>query len=660
MLLMRRFTMIIGVLLVLVPFVPLERVFGPLEVSAAARLVPPREWLLGIFVFGSVGWLSARLLPRVPESLEAGLVTLGRHPSGARFAVASLATLAVLLVVTSTVVFHHRPLLVDSVVQLFQAHIFAEGRLTAPAPPGEAFVATQHMLVRGGRWFSQYPPGHAALLSLGMLAGVAWIVPLLLSLVTAVLLYRFAASAWDERTGRVTLGLMLFAPFFWIMGASFMNHVTCLFFAALFLYSFRRWESGGAALWALAAGAAIGMAGLARPLTATAVVAVFAPIGLAHAARRRRGLSVMLAAVGGLSAVGAYLAWNAATTGHVLVPGYVELWGGSHGVGFHTSPWGEPHTPWTGLRNELIDLSILAASFLEWPIPALLPAGLYLAVTGGRDTWDRRMAVGLLAIPVAYVFYWHRDTYLGPRFLYTGLLFLVPLTARGLLALGELPTEGLRLRQAAVVVVVLSFAYTALYAAPNRVITYASSLASMKVDLPALVRDAGVERGVVFVAVSWGNRLLARMRGAGVEASTAEVVYRGADHCEIEQVLRRAREEQWSSGRTSSALEMLERGRAEQAMLNGDPTLRLIPERPLAPVCRSELAHDAEGYGNWLPFLLANDPGLDGDVLYVRDLRDLNVDLLARRPARDAWLFRPTGLQRLGIDARRGAATGRD
>jgi hypothetical protein len=639
-----------GLLLVLVPFVPIERLFGSLE-DTALGYVGPGEWLLGVFVFGSVGWLLARGMPRFTSAVATGLVRLdGRLEKTRGTPFLLLVGLGGILLFASWIAFRHRPLIVDSVVQLFQAQIFAAGRLTAPPPPGEAFVATQHMLVGSGGWFAQYPPGHAAILAVGVLAGVPWLVPVVLSLATAALIHRFAITAWDARTGRVALGLLLLAPFFWVMGASFMNHVTCLFFAAAFLVCFQTWEGGGRATWALAAGLTTGAAGLSRPLTAIAVAAVFVPIGLAHGIRRGRYASLLLAVVGGLIPVGAYLAYNAATTGHALVPGYLALWGESHGVGFHTSPWGEAHTPWSGLRNELIDLSMLAGFFLEWPISALLPAGLYTALSGGRDVWDRRMMAGLFAIPAAYFFYWHRDPYLGPRFLYSTLLFLVPLTARGLLALSELPSGRLRLRETATLVVLMCFAYAVLYSAPRRLSVYGSTYASMKVDLPALADEAGIERGVVFVAVSWGNRLLARMRGAGVEASTAEVVYRGADHCDIEQSLRRAREEGWLPKRTSSVLGALERGRAEQAALNGDPTLRLTPGRPLAPVCRAELAHDLAGYGNWLPFLLANDPGLDGAVLYVRDLRDLNVELLTRRPGREAWLFRPTGLQRLDVD----------
>jgi hypothetical protein len=471
----------------------------------------------------------------------------------------------------------------------------------------------------------------------------------LLSLGTAWLLQRFAARAWDERTGRATLVLAAFAPFFWVMGASYMNHVTCLFFTAAFLVAFQRWEAGGGAGWALGAGLAIGTAGLARPLTALAVTAVFAPLGLRHAWSRRSPASVVVAAAGGLAAVGVYLGFNAATTGHPLVPGYLELWGASHGLGFHVSPWGVAHTPWTGLRNELLDLSLLAEFFLEWPIPALLPAGLYMALTGGRDKWDRRMAAGLLALPAVYLFYWHRDAYLGPRFLYTGMLFLLPLTARSLLAAPGLPAGRIRLRETVVVGLALCFAYTAFYAGPRRVAGYASSLASMKPVLPAAVREAGIERGIVFVAVSWGNRLLARMRGAGVAASTAERAYRRSDHCEIEQLLRRADAEGWTPDRLNEALDELpiEGITLGEAAPNRDPTLRLVPGRGLAATCRDELAHDEAGYTNWLPYLLEDDPRLEAPVLYVRDLRDLDGRFLRLYSGRLAWLYRPSRLDPL-------------
>ena len=81
---------------------------------------------------------------------------------------------------------------------------------------------------------------------------------------------------------------------------------------------------------------------------------------------------------------------------------------------------------------------------------------------------------------------------------------------------------------------------------------------------------------------------------------------------------------------------------------NGDPTLRLTAGRPLAAVCEAELAHDRAGYANWLPFLLVDDPSLNGPILFVRDLRDLNSEFLQLRPGRTAWLYRPAEITRIG------------
>lgn len=631
----------IGSLLIIVPFIPVR--------ADGFGYVPPTEWLLGLVIFGGVAWMAARYVPALPDACVQGAVVFESGVlTGRRLPIASIALLAALLVLTSRVAFQHQPLLVDSVVQLFQAQIFASGHITAPAPAAEGFVATQHMLVQDGRWFAQYPPGHALLLAAGILAGIPWLVPVLLSLGTAWFLSRFAAETWDERTGRALLMLIPFVPFFWVMGASFMNHVSSLFFVSGFLLAFRRWEVGGHAGWALAAGLAIGAAGLSRPLTAVAVSVVFLPLGLVMGIRSRRFGSMGLAMLGGVVAAGAYGAYNAATTGDPMVPGYLQLWGAAHGVGFHLSPWGDLHTPLSGAFNEVVDLSLLSTFFMEWPVPALLPAGVYLAVSGG-DTWDRRLAVAFLAIPAAYLFYWHRDAYLGPRFLYSSLAFLLPLTARALMAVPRISDRVVVVRRSVVMLVALSFSYAALYAVPNRLSGYASSFRSMKVQPRQMEEEAGVTSGLVFVPVSWGNRLLARMRQAGVSASTAESAYRRADHCQLEELLRTGYASQWSAEQIESAVNGLEAGgvQLEAASPNGDPTLRLSPGVPLTATCSAELGHDSAGYANWLPYLLHNDPMLASPVLYLRDLRDLNRQAVLDYPGRSAWRLGPGGLEPL-------------
>jgi Dolichyl-phosphate-mannose-protein mannosyltransferase len=641
----------LGWFLLLVPFVPVTSMFG--DVIRVRGLVPAPEALLGVFVFATLAVLGGRLFPA--SAPQRAILALEREGgAGSATALGAVLALVLLLLGTAFFAFARRPLLIDSVVQLFQARVFASGHLYAAAPPGEAFFAVQHMLVDGGKWYSQYPPGHSALLGLGVALGAAWLVPVCLSLGTALFLYGFASRAYDLATARLTLVLLAAAPLFWFMGASHMNHVSAMFFVSAFLYLLVRWEERGRPVLLLAAGLAIGGAFLSRPLTAAAVGLAMAPFVLRRAWRERDLAAVPAGALGALVAVALYLAYNAATTGDPLLPGYIKLWGSDHGLGFHSTPWGDVHSPLAGLRNELTDLVLLSSLLFEGPIPSLIPAGLLFAAGWADREWDRRLLAGFLAIPLAYLFYWHRDAFLGPRYLYSSLAFVIPLTARGLLelfrrtagrtlwersAVTRVPVAG-----AAGLLLLLSFLYAAIYSTPRRFEVYRSGLASMKVDLAREARASGISNAVIFVPVSWGNRLLARMRGLGVPASDAEKAYRRSDHCALELLLLRAETEGWDPDRAAAAIALLGPGGepvpATSPWTNGDPTLRLDASRRPVDECLDEIAYDRGGYANYSPFLADQEPSLDGPLVIARDLRGRDAELLEAYPDRQAYLYR--------------------
>lgn len=645
----------LGVLLLAIPFVPLRRLFGPLE--GAGALVPPGEWALGLAIFGVVAWLVAMFGgARVPSGRSVA-AWLERGESGVWRGGLSV-VLAAALVAASLVAFHRTPHLIDSVVQLFQAKIFAAGDLGAPRPPGGGFFVTQHMIVDDAGWYSQYAPGHPALLAVGTAAGAAWLVPVALSLGTGLSLHGVAERLWGATVGRFTLLLAVLSPFFWFMGASFMSHVSALFFVSVFLYLYVRWDESGARPWALAAGAALGAAALSRPLTAVAVAVPFTGFALASGMSRGRGIvgalrPVLLAGVGFAATAWLYLAYNGQVTGDPFLPGYLKLRGEGHGLGFHATPWGGEHTALAGLSNELVDLSLLNLFLFEGPVPALLPVGVTFALGWTTDRWDRRLLLAFLAVPAAYFFYWHRDAFLGPRFLYAGLAFLLPLTARSILEVLE-RLRGVRFRPGglfrpvaadrwALVFVGLCFGYGVLYGIPQRFRVYATGMSSMKLDLRAEARQAGLDRGLIFVKVSWGNRLLARLRALGVPAPTAEKVYRGVGHCRLHGLVGRAESEGWSGSRVGEALSRaLDRAEEPEATarINGDPTLRLEDGvRGLTEDCREEIRYDRRGYTIFSPHLLANTPDLSGPLVVARDLRAANGALTERFPRRRAYLF---------------------
>jgi hypothetical protein len=86
-------------------------------------------------------------------------------------------------------VFSWLPLYIDELTQALQANIFLSGRLWAPVREPTELFATFQMVEVAGRTFAQYTPGWPALLALGELIGLRWLMgPLAGGVAVAVLL----------------------------------------------------------------------------------------------------------------------------------------------------------------------------------------------------------------------------------------------------------------------------------------------------------------------------------------------------------------------------------------------------------------------------------------------------------------------------------------
>jgi hypothetical protein len=360
-------------------------------------------------------------------------------------------------------VFGRIPHVQDSIAQLFQARIFAQGRLWASSPPCSEFFNYAHM-INDGRWYSQYPPGHSLLLVPGIWLGAPWLInPLLggLGVLATVLLAREMA---DGTTARLAGILGALSPFLVLMASEFMSHVSgfcaLTFYLFLHLRALRTGHPGSAR----AAAVCLALAILVRPYTALAVA--LPPLAYSgwlwfrsmadrrdagRSARSRLYSPFLIVLAGG--AAGAVLLglYNWGTTGDPFVPGYIKLYGPSHGLGFGRGSWGGPHTLARGLNAAWDNLRSLNLRLFEWPLTslwsllvALLPLGR--AQRPGRTTVapdgpTLRHRWLLAAIPVsllvAYVFYWYHDLCFGPRYLYEALGPLLVLSAFGLRRTGE-------------------------------------------------------------------------------------------------------------------------------------------------------------------------------------------------------------------------------
>jgi hypothetical protein len=390
------------------------------SVAARAWTVWP-DWLL---------WLMARR-PRLDRwDVLAALLAL-----------ASLgATLYVALVP-----FAGQPHILDASSYLFQAKIFASGRLAAPAPALDDAFKGPFMIALDGRWFSFFAPGTSAVLALGLLLRVPWAVSPVLGTLALWGVYRLGRQVYNPWTGCLALALGALSPFYTYLAASYMSHTLALLLTVVFLLALvrygRRERTRDLALAAACVGALLLVRELDAALLGLGLAAFLLVFYLKPTEWGRRDWR---AALPGTLLAGAilvfcasvYLAYNALQTGDpLLTPRNVFLPTDHYGFGENIGFYGQ-HTPAAGLV--ILDqlLTSLLIDLFGWPFYLTLvfiPFVFLRRVAIQR--WDLLCLGGFAALTLAQGAYFYHGIYLGPRHLYEALPFLLLLTARGIVAL---------------------------------------------------------------------------------------------------------------------------------------------------------------------------------------------------------------------------------
>jgi hypothetical protein len=532
-----------------------------------------------------------------------------------------------------------RPLLIDEIVQVFQARVLASGRLWVPVAPHPEFFSSLHLVEQDGRLYSQFPMGGPALLALGSLIRAEWLVgPVFGAL--AVAGFGLLMRRVEERpmiAGGATL-LFGLAPFALFMSGSHMNHVTALAGLVAGMLFLARATGGGGSRDAALCGLGFGLAATIRPLDALAFALPAAVWLLLDAAERRR-LGPLVAAGIGILVPLILLGWaNRETTGSPFRFGYTVLWGAGHGLGFHAAPWGGAHTPLRGLG--LINLYFLRLQtyLFEAGLPSLLPATVALALTRRLSRFDRYLLAASAVLVGLYFAYWHDGFYPGPRFFYPLLPVLALWSARWFAAVGGRWGSGHVLTRATVWSGLIAAVFTLGLGLPRRLEQYRAGLTSLRWDPDRAAARAGVREALVLVRESWGAELVARMWGLGIPRPDADAFYRTIDPCRLDSALM-SLEARGPRGReAASALAPLQAdsGRLVTAVeLTGDPSLRLMAGAHYSSYCVRRLRDNQSGFTLFAPLLLAR-----GNV-YARDLGGRDSLLVPDYPGRPIYLLKP-------------------
>jgi hypothetical protein len=602
-----------------------------------------RQWAGGAAMLLLLGVLAFVLSRRRmvagnrPPAWERLAVTWDR--GGVRNDVVVAVLVGALAAAASWFLFSARPLLIDEIIQVFQARVFAGGQLALPSPALPEFSSSTHMLDLDGRRFGQFPPGWSLWMAPFAAAHLTWLAG---PVATAITVFLFARLMRQVETSPATrslaVALFALAPFALFLGASHMNHMAtlgALLGAALAVSHLMR-PGGTTWWWAFAAGLCLGVAATIRPLDAVAFALPTAGWLLWRAGRDRGRWPELAASGAGIALPLAALLWyNGATTGSPLLFGYVALWGPSHGLGFHEVPWGPAHSVARGIELVNLYLLRLQSYLFEMPVPSLLAATAALGLTRKITAFDRWLLASVGLVLCAYFAYWHDGNFLGPRF----VLPLVPAAAwwsarlPGLLReRGVAPAIRRAVGVAAAGAVVIALATDI----PLRATTYANGLQTMRWN-PDVVLDRAEVVGPILVRESWGAELLARLRATGITATDAERTYRSTDACDLDHELTRI--EALPPAAQASRIGAFQASQATAAVelvpmpTSPDSSLRWRPGHQLDPLCRRRLAETVAGFTLYSPLLLSRSP-----ERFVRDLHARDT-MLFESGAEPRWLL---------------------
>ena len=345
------------------------------------------------------------------------------------------------------------PHILDASAYYFQAKIFASGRLSAPVPGNLDAFQGPFMIAYQGRWFAQYAPATSLLLALGMVLRVPWLIEPLLGAAAIWGIYRIGCLLFSPFEGMLAVLLAALSPFYAFLVPSYLSHIPALFFAVYFLLTLLRFGRYWRSRDLLLAAACLGALLLTRELSAVIIGAVsILYVAFVHHAALRRHIAEWLPALPVASAifclaVFGYLLYSWLQTGDALTTPRMlfspaDVYGFGEGIGFYGQ-----HTLAAGLVNLDQLLTILLIDLYGWPFYltlAFVPCA-FLRLIGTRHIgrasfssmqWDTFCLLLLCALIAAQVGYFYHGIFLGPRYLYETLPFLLLLTARGITALG--------------------------------------------------------------------------------------------------------------------------------------------------------------------------------------------------------------------------------
>ncbi|GCE18150.1 hypothetical protein KDK_19500 [Dictyobacter kobayashii] len=343
--------------------------------------------------------------------------------------------------------YHGLPHIYDANAYFFAAKIYAHGQLATPLPPMPQLFPGPFVLQFAGKWFAQYPPGTALTLVPGMWLGLPWVIEPLCGTLMLLGCGLILAHFYNRQVATLAIILGTLSPFYSYLAASYLSHAIALFYLVWGWWALLRFMQDRARWYLYLSIICFGLGALTRDLVGIlwiglvvsgCIVLKWSQIRL----RWRFWLKPILIASGlALCFVALSLGYNLFLTHNALLSPrslfYApDKWGFGSGIGFYGQ-----HTLASGLVNLDELLTSLAIDLYGWPFYLTLAFVALPFITGRARLVDWILLLCLVIMTGAYVGYFYHGIYLGPRYLFETLPFLLGLTARGIIILGTVGVQ---------------------------------------------------------------------------------------------------------------------------------------------------------------------------------------------------------------------------
>lgn len=334
----------------------------------------------------------------------------------------------------------------DSVNYLFQAQLFAMGKIAIEAPENVSSFASEHIIVQDNRWYCHYPFLVPLLFMFGLKFGATHLVNPIFAMLSILMIYKTGKEFYTPWTGLWAAVFLASSPFFMVMSASFMSHPTGLLLTSIALYLFMRVLKTQKLRTSILLGLTIGLLFNTRPLTAFAVSLPIFSFYIRNRSIFRKKIikHLVVWSLCSFIGVGAFFFYSSLLSGKTLQfathtrvsetrgPTHIPIVNRFINSFAAAGVAKKSHTPERGLGCVKALLELYHTYSLNWPHWFNLSLFLIPLIPWRRREEDRFLYWTFLSIPMLYTLYWRSAIMYGPRYIYEILPMTVLLSARGL------------------------------------------------------------------------------------------------------------------------------------------------------------------------------------------------------------------------------------